>query len=65
MNNDVIVNDAEFIRKIETEYTAEPFAVLGPTSLPLLLSIRILCAVPDGTQADCGSRTVPFPLSCH
>lgn len=30
MNNDVIVNDAEFIRKIETEYTAEPFAVLGP-----------------------------------
>lgn len=30
MNNDVIVDDADFIRKVESEYKAEPFAVLGP-----------------------------------
>lgn len=30
MNNDVIVDDADFIRKVEAEYAAEPFAVLGP-----------------------------------
>lgn len=30
MNNDVIVDDADFLCKIEDEYAAGPFAVLGP-----------------------------------
>lgn len=33
MNNDVLIEDNDFIHKIEQEYKAQPFAVLGPDIL--------------------------------